>query len=216
MAAGRPQRIEQTRAATPMDTDGAVTPVELLQHVAVGGQGQNPGAHKRVRRGGPRTDDRKQTPPGSACRASRPRPVRAAPDVRGDRPRATDLRSTRRSAKRSDARSPGQRRPIRRRCWAAREGAPPPSIVRLRCGPHRAPATTTPAPVRQRSGPSCQSERQRAHQRTTLGIAEPCIQRGGDQPVTKQRLLITPVIHQLLQGSKGHDTGSLAPPDARA
>ena len=60
MAAGRPKRIEQTRSATPMDTDGAVAPVELLQDVAVGGQGQNPRAHKRVRRRRPRTDDRKQ------------------------------------------------------------------------------------------------------------------------------------------------------------
>ena len=74
---------------------------------------------------------------------------------RGDRPRATDRRLRPRSARRSDARSPGKRQPIRWRRWAAREGAPPPSIARCGCGRHRAPATTTPAPVRRRSGPSC-------------------------------------------------------------
>ena len=44
MTTGGPERIEQTRAAAPMDTDGPIAAVELLQRVAVGGERQDPGA----------------------------------------------------------------------------------------------------------------------------------------------------------------------------
>ena len=37
MTTGRSERIEQTRAAAPVDADGTVAPVELRKDVAVGG-----------------------------------------------------------------------------------------------------------------------------------------------------------------------------------
>ena len=49
MAGGSSERVEQAGASSTVDADCAVASVELLQHVAVSGQLENPAAEEIVR-----------------------------------------------------------------------------------------------------------------------------------------------------------------------
>ena len=60
--------------------------------------------------------------------------------------------------------------PIRWRHWVATEAVPAPSTAGYGYGPHRAPATTTPAPVQRSSQPSCPRARHHHRHRSSREV----------------------------------------------